>query len=144
MCHCLLSAICKNLKDIQLMIPSPLFSSYHNLKLAVVPEFLYFYIISCENSGRIHGIKWMECASVLRSLLPPHFSWLAPRNAAGIGSATLWQIPDFQRYHPRLRQRKCRSHQAGLEPSFTPWCLQRIRCLLTAVRTDLSLNQFAL
>lgn len=66
------------------MIPSSLFSSYHILKLAVVAEFLYFCIIICENSIRIHRIKWMECTYVLKSLLPPHFNWLAMRNTAGI------------------------------------------------------------
>lgn len=118
-CQCL-CAICKNLKDNQLMIPSSLFSSYRILKLAVVTEFLYFCIIICENSIRIHRIKWMECAYVLKSLLPPLFSWLAMRNAAGIWSKTVEQTHDFQRYYPCLRQRKCRSHQCGLEPSFSP------------------------
>lgn len=71
------------------MIPSSLLPSYYILKLAVVPEFLYFCAMSCGNSIRIYGIKCIEYKCVLKSLLPPHFSRLAVRNAAGTWSKTL-------------------------------------------------------
>lgn len=76
------------------MIPSSLLSSYYMLKLAVVPEFLYFCDMSSGNSVRIYGIKCMEYKCVLKSLLPPHFSKLAVRNAAGIWSKTLLILKD--------------------------------------------------
>lgn len=94
MCLCLLSAICNNLKGIQLMIPSSLLSSYYILRFAVVPEFLYFCVMSCGNSIRIYGIKCMEYKCVLKSLVPPHFSRLALRNAAGTCSKTLLILKD--------------------------------------------------
>lgn len=94
MCLCLLSVICKNLEDIELVIPSSLLSSYYILKLAVVPEFLYFCVMSYGNSIGIHGIKCMEYKRVLKSLLPPHFSRLAVRNAAGTCSKSLLILKD--------------------------------------------------
>lgn len=116
MCVCLLSAICNNLKDIQLMIPSSLLPSYYILKLAVVPEFLYFCAMSCGNSIRIYGKKMRRIqvcsqiviASSLQQAGSEECSWHLVKNSL-----------DFEKYSPFLRQRKCRSLQCGLELSFS-------------------------
>lgn len=75
-------------------ITSFLFPSYYILKLAVVPGFLCLCVMSCGNSIRMHGIKCMEYKCVLKSLLPPHFSRLLERNAAGTWSKILLILKD--------------------------------------------------
>lgn len=74
------------------MIPSSLLSCYYILKFAVVPEFLYFCVMSCGNSIRMHGIQvctQILIASSLQQAGSEECRWHLVKNS-----------PDFGRYSP--------------------------------------------